>query len=82
MKWYSVFGDKQAMGMMKGTVDFSAVKVLQDDVLPKQVDDFSCGIGLVAAVALIPDSFIGQGTSRAENLFDTASSEIVVEKGE
>jgi hypothetical protein len=82
MKWNSVFGDKQSTGMMKGTVDFPAVKVLQEDVLPTQVDNFSCGIGLVAAVAIILDTFIRQGISRVNVLFDTASSEIVVEKAE
>jgi hypothetical protein len=83
MKWYSVFGNKQTTGMMKGTVDFPAVKVLGDDVLLKQVGDFSCGIGLVAAVAIILDTaFIGQGTSRVEILFDTKFSDIVVDKAE
>ena len=67
---------------MKGTVDFPAVKLLQDDVLPKQVDNFSCGIGLVAAVAIILDTFIGLGTSTVDVLFDTKYSDFVVEKGE
>ena len=82
MKWYPVFVDQQTTGMMKGTVDFPAVKFLQDDVLPKQVDNFSCGIELVAAVAIILDTFIGLGISRVEILFDTKYSDLIVDKAE
>ena len=67
MKWCPPFGEKQTTGMMKGTVDFPAVQVLQKDDLPKQIDNFSCGIGLVAAVAIILDTFIGQGIGRVKD---------------
>ena len=81
MKWSPVFGDL-TVGLLTGTVNFPAVKILQNDVLPKQVDDFSCGIGMVAGVAIILDTFIGKGVSGVETLLDTKYSEIVVHKAE
>ena len=81
MKWSPVFGD-QTTGLLTGTVNFPAVKILQNDVLPKQVDDFSCGIGMVAGVAIILDTFIGKAVSEVEVWFDTKYSPIVVDSSE
>ncbi|KAI2501433.1 hypothetical protein MHU86_13023 [Fragilaria crotonensis] len=44
---------------MKGTNTFPALRVLDNDVLPLQEDGHSCGIGIIAAIAIILRDIIG-----------------------
>jgi len=58
MKWLSPFG-RTFFGQMKGTNTFPALRVLDNDVLPLQEDGHSCGIGVIAAIAIILRDIIG-----------------------
>jgi hypothetical protein len=58
MKWLSPFG-RTFFGEMKGTNTFPALRVLDNDVLPLQEDGHSCGIGILAATAIILRDIIG-----------------------
>ena len=52
-EWLTPFGD-QKEGLMLGTEDFPSLRLLQElEVLPLQNDDYNCGIGICAAIAII-----------------------------
>ncbi len=52
MKWLSPYGDS-FNGNMLGTERFPALRVEQFGGLPKQKDDFNCGVGMIEAIAII-----------------------------
>ncbi|KAI2503366.1 hypothetical protein MHU86_11086 [Fragilaria crotonensis] len=58
MKWLSPFG-RTFFREMKGTNTFPALRVLDNDVLPLQEDGHNCGIGVIAAIAIILRDIIG-----------------------
>jgi hypothetical protein len=58
MKWLSPFG-RTFFWEMKGINTFPALRVLENDVLPLQEDGHSCGIGILAATAIILRDIIG-----------------------
>jgi hypothetical protein len=59
MEWLIPYG-KAYFGEMKGSKTFPALRVLENGVLPLQNDDHSCGIGLIAAIAIILRDIIGK----------------------
>jgi hypothetical protein len=78
MKWHSPFG-RTFFGDMKGTEKFPALRVLDDGVLPRQDDDHSCGIGLIAAIAIILRDIIGtdNGATRYNEMFRRDCMQVV-----
>ena len=61
LKWLTPFGT-EVSGEMVGTNEFPSIRVLDDGVLPLQVDAFSCAIGLVAGIAIVLRQVIGRST--------------------
>ena len=56
--WLNPFGNK-FFGVMRGTKQFPALRVLEGcKVLPRQLDSHSCGVGLIAGIAIILRDFI------------------------
>jgi hypothetical protein len=52
MKWKKPFG-KQATGNILGTKAFPSLRLRNPSCLPQQVDGCNCGIGIIAAIAII-----------------------------
>ena len=65
---------------MVGTEKFPALKVLKDAVLPKQKDNYNCGIGFVAAIGIILRDLLGRSTvpeiTRYNKMFDHSSMDV------
>ena len=52
-EWVTPFGDPKE-GFMVGTEKFPSLRLPQElEVLPLQIDEFNCGIGICAAIAII-----------------------------
>ncbi len=79
MKWLSPFG-RTFFGEMKGTNTLPALRVLDNDVLPLQEDGHSCGIGLIAATAIILRDIVGthDGVAACKEMFRSNCIEITV----
>ena len=52
MKWLSPYGDS-FNGKMLGTKRFPSLRVEKIGGLPKQIDGFNCGVGMIAGIAII-----------------------------
>jgi hypothetical protein len=65
---------------MVGTEKFPALKVLKDGVLPKQKDEYNCGVGIVAAIGFILHDILGRSTvseiTRYNKIFDHSSMHV------
>jgi hypothetical protein len=65
---------------MVGTEKFPELKVLEDGVLPKEKDEYNCGIGLVAAIGIILRDLLGRSTvseiTRYNKVFDHSSMHV------
>ncbi len=65
---------------MVGSEKFPAIKVLEYGVLPKQKDEYNCGIGLVAAIGIILRDLLGRSTvseiTRYNKMFDHSSMHV------
>jgi hypothetical protein len=79
MKWYSPFG-RSFFGEMRGTEKFPALRVFDNGVLPLQHDGYSCGIDLIAAIAIILRDVIGtdNGATRLKEIFRRDCMEVGV----
>ena len=79
LKGFTPFGN-QYLEDMVGTEKFPALKVLKDGVLPKQKDEYNCGIGLVAAICIILCDVLGRSTvseiTRYNKMFDQFSMHV------
>ena len=53
------FGTRKFFGNMFGSKEFPSLRVSGEDVLPLQIDDHSCGIGMVACIAIILRDILG-----------------------
>ncbi len=66
---------------MVGTEKFPALKVLEDGVLPRQTDEYNCGICLVAAIGIILRDVLGKSAvvseiTRYNKMFDHSSMHV------
>ena len=81
LKWFTPFGN-QYLGVMVGTEKFPAFKVLKDCVLPKQTDEYNCGIGHVAAISIILRDVLGRSSVSKitwnNEMFDQSSMQCLI----
>ena len=66
MKWLSPYGNADMI--LKGTKEFPRLQLNDKLLLPKQIDGYNCGIGIVAAMAVLLRDF-----------FDNASNSVTFE---
>ena len=71
--WLTPFGTQISNNML-GTSKFPALRVPEEGVLPQQVDVHSCGIGMVAGIAILLRQVIGRSTVSDTNKFNAIFS--------
>ena len=63
MKWCSPFG-KSFQGNMLGTKRFPALRLPEENLLPKQEDGWNCGLGVEATIGIILRNICNQKVER------------------